>query len=243
MSYRAVEGARESSTVVLLRQAEAQLEVLLLQKNAQLNWGGSWVFPGGIIEEQDTQANDANDDPREAAALAAVIRETHEETGLELKPEQLCAFANWLTPKVRPKRYNTLFFIAALNQEQAKQTIQIDNQEIVDALWLTPAQALDAQASGEMILNGPSFVTLSQLKTHSNAEQAIAALCKQGIIWYEPRGIKTELGFTTVYRGDAAYDVTPLTESSIADHNQPKHRLHMHFDGAWQFEDTRESSL
>ena len=112
---------RESATAVLLREAEAGFEVLMLQKAASINYGGSWVFPGGLCEDQDAASAESEfgSNDRTQVAIATVLRETQEETGLVLSPDQLQPFSNWLTPKLKIKRYNTLFFVAKLEAEQA----------------------------------------------------------------------------------------------------------------------------
>ena len=67
-----------AATVVLLRDGEPGLEVLMLKKNSKITFGGMWVFPGGKIDEEDRAL--ATDD--DAAACVAAVRETHEETGI-----------------------------------------------------------------------------------------------------------------------------------------------------------------
>ncbi len=235
MSAGEFDAPRESATVVLLREHQDNLEVLMLQKNAAINYGGSWVFPGGVVEEQDKQGVTLD---REAQALATVLRETQEETGFQLEADSLRPFSNWLTPKLRIKRYNTLFFIAALPSEHAHTTVKIDGEEIVASRWIRPADALAAQASGEMVLNGPSYVTLSQLKRFSEAITAVASLTEQ-ISWYEPRGLKTSTGIATVYQGDSAYEFADLNEQALIDAGEPHHRLYMHKSAAWEFLDSR----
>ena len=42
-----------ASTVVLLRDGELGVEVLMLRKNSKITFGGMWVFPGGKIDAAD----------------------------------------------------------------------------------------------------------------------------------------------------------------------------------------------
>jgi len=43
-----------AATVMLLREHEARLEVLMLRRNRQLkSFGGAWVFPSGRVDEAD----------------------------------------------------------------------------------------------------------------------------------------------------------------------------------------------
>ena len=42
-----------SATVVLLREANETIEVLLLKSNSKIAYGGMWVYPGGKIDAAD----------------------------------------------------------------------------------------------------------------------------------------------------------------------------------------------
>jgi len=49
-------------------------------------------------------------------------------------------FAHWLTPRPSPRRYNTRFFVVAMPPDQRPLH---DRGELVDDLWIRPADALD----------------------------------------------------------------------------------------------------
>lgn len=235
------EPIHESATVVLLRSTDSGLEVLMLQKNSKINYGGSWVFPGGVAEDQDNHGlQGLTGEPlRIASSQKTVIRETHEEAGLALTAEQLTPFSNWLTPNFRIKRYNTLFFVASLSESQANASIQIDREEIVDYRWLSPTSAIAEQAAGSLLLTGPSFVTLKILEACSDTKAAVSTLTKHGISYYEPRGLKTNTGVATVYQGDSAYQQNDLSQELLDSYSEVKHRLYMHKTLPWEFVDTR----
>ena len=91
-----------------------------------------------------------------------------------------------------------------------------------------------------MVLNGPSYVTLAQLATHQNMNSALTNLSAGGIQWYEPRGARTDTGVVTVYHGDDLYTAAELTAANLSNEDAIKHRLFMHKDLPWQFEDTRQ---
>lgn len=88
-----------SATVMLLRAAAGGLQVLMLRRTAGAAFGGAWVFPGGVLENQDRDPGLYRrcfgiDDARASRALSlprgglaywlAAIRETFEEAGLLL---------------------------------------------------------------------------------------------------------------------------------------------------------------
>lgn len=236
-----IELSRESATVVLLRDSDKGPEVLMLQKNPDINYGGSWVFPGGIVEPDDAENAYTLllDQSREAIAKMAAIRETREETGLLIPHQELRAFSNWLTPKLLPRRYNALFFVTKLSNAIARSTITVDEQEIVAAQWIRPSEALIAQHANKMALNGPSYVTLSQLQNVAQAQQAVDYLVGDGIDYYQPRGCKTSTGVATIYHGDAAYVLPDLNEAILDKVGEPQHRLLMHRNRPWEYIDTR----
>lgn len=114
-----------AASVIVLR--DGPLEVLLLRRNDNSSFvPGAWVFPGGAI--------DADETPE-----AAAVRETFEEAGLTLDASQLVATSRWITPVGIPKRFDTWFFVARVDREA---NVKIDGREIVEAMWITPADAL-----------------------------------------------------------------------------------------------------
>ncbi|MAW33008.1 MAG: NUDIX hydrolase [Proteobacteria bacterium] len=46
---------KPAATVMLIRPAKAGLEVLMILRNKNANFGGAWVFPGGKVETYDNQ--------------------------------------------------------------------------------------------------------------------------------------------------------------------------------------------
>lgn len=59
--------------------------------------------------------------------------------GLRLAADRLVYLSHWLTPLGRLKRYDTRFFIAAA---PAAQTALFDGTEMLEQLWIAPAEAL-----------------------------------------------------------------------------------------------------
>jgi 8-oxo-dGTP pyrophosphatase MutT (NUDIX family) len=114
-----------AASAIVLR--DAPLEVLMLRRHTGASFmPNAWVFPGGIVEGEET--------PRQAAA-----REAHEEAGVVLDPESLVATSRWITPAGLPKRFDTWFFLASVPRDIA---ISIDGHEIVDWMWVAPTDAL-----------------------------------------------------------------------------------------------------
>ena len=227
---------RPSATIVLLRDNAGELETLMLQKNRTINYDGSWVFPGGVIDSEDYRSAEQTlgDASLENTARVAAARESFEEAGLTLQPESFTAFAHWITPKMRAKRYATWFF--ACDANLVDENVVIDQGEIVAARWITPAQALAEQANGNIMLNGPSYVTLAELQYAQDTTSAMANYQQRDTEFFEPRGFLTDRGVATLYHGDHAYDLPePNQQSAHMQKNAALHRLYMHKQGAWQY--------
>ena len=112
-----IEPVYPAATVVLVRDGDVGLEALLVQRNkAVKHMGGMWVFPGGKVDEGDYPGDgdhlDELDNKDEyTAAVNAAIRETKEEAGLDVTPDQLVYLSHWTTPEGAKKRFATWFFL------------------------------------------------------------------------------------------------------------------------------------
>lgn len=206
-----------AATVVLLRDGDAGMEVLMLRKNSKITFGGMWVFPGGKIDPQDYAAGSAED--HDAAARQAAVRETQEEAGLTLDSQNFVWFAHWTPPPGPQKRFATWFFAAATQDEQA---IKIDDGEIKEHAWLNPAQALERHAAGEIDLVPPTWVTLHYLSRYANAAEMLSRMQSEQAKVYATRVVKAQDGNrVAMWEGDAGYDSwTPDTAGA-------RHRLVM----------------
>src|ERR1700719_5274963 len=83
---------RQAATVILLRGGADDLEVLLVRRTPEARFmGGVWVFPGGAVDADEGDGDDAH--------RAAAIRELREEAAIELDdPSQLVKLSRSITP-------------------------------------------------------------------------------------------------------------------------------------------------
>jgi 8-oxo-dGTP pyrophosphatase MutT (NUDIX family) len=215
---------RPAATVVLLRETAAGVETLLLRRHVQVQFAsGMWVFPGGRVDDSDVAA--ANGDIL-AAAKKAAIRETREETGLDISASQLQLFAHWTTPAGEPKRYATSFFIAAIDTPIAISTdVVVDGGEIDDHRWLTAAQAIALHRAGQLNMMPPTFAVLHEINTCNSIAEIVAMYRARPLIEIHPRRIETPQGRVTLYPGDAGYETI---DASIAG---ARHRMVQMKDG------------
>lgn len=187
-----------SATVIVARDGEAGIEVLLLQRNPELaHMPGFWVFPGGKVD-----AEDAGDHLEERARLAAA-RELHEEAGLEVSPEGLMSFSHWLTPANMKRRFATWFYLLALPCDAS---IRVDGSEIVDYQWLSPAQAIAHQRAGELQLPPPTVVSLVDVGHHDSVAALSAMVAGREPPYFFPKIIPGTDTTCFLYPGDAGYD-------------------------------------
>ena len=203
---------REASTVCLVRDTEPGLEVLMVRRTPSARFmGGAWVFPGGAVDENDAADSSsrsvASKDTNLARWRAAALRELVEETGFwlwesgaEVTPDRpsgreiftnaaerderfagnsLWYFANWITPEPLPIRFDTRFFAAVLPLDIDP---AIDGIELVDSLWIRPADVVERADAGTWLVAFPtrkiveflgSFDSTDRLRHHIDAQSTI----------------------------------------------------------------------
>ena len=188
---------RLAATVILLRGADRQLEVLLAQRTPQARFmGGAWVFPGGAVGAQDGDGD--------AALRAAAVRELREEAGIELTdPGELVPFSRWITPAVVKIRYDTWFFLASV-PDGAEPVI--DGEEMIDARWYAPADALAAAHDGEILLVFPTIKHLEQLSSFGSADELLRHARSSTVAPVQPRVIRQGETARIVLPGEPGYD-------------------------------------
>ena len=177
---------RPASTVVLLRDGVAGVEVALLQRAANLGFArGMYVFPGGALDVADAELGDP--------WLVAAVRETFEECGVlltdpappaaafadrerdfagllaefGLKPNlaALHPFAHWVTPEVESRRFDTRFFAAALPAGQDLADFTTEHQNVG---WFDPA-AIDG-----LPMLPPTTAALADIARFDTVAEALA---------------------------------------------------------------------
>jgi len=76
------------------------------------------------------------------------LLELCEAFALRLAVDRLIYLSHWITPPIRPKRFDTRFFIAEAPRQQ---TALHDGTEMVEQLWLRPAEALAERAALKLL--------------------------------------------------------------------------------------------
>lgn len=217
--------AEPAATVVLLRDGVEELEVFMIHRGIDTEFGGMWAFPGGVIEDVDVPPGTAPD-PLPAARRAAA-RETEEETGLLIDPVDLVYWSHWLPPDDSRRRFSTWFFVAGADGRHADDLVATADVEILDHGWFAPANVLAMQASGDVLVAPPTFVTLEQLARYGDVTSALAAA--------DPVQFATEIAFgpdgarICLWQGDAGYGLAdPIVQG-------PRRRLVMDDVAGWRY--------
>lgn len=161
----------DACTVVLLRDGDAGLETLLLERpHTSRAFAGAWVFPGGKVDDADRLDGNGTLVDDFTAAQRAGLREAEEETGQRLSAADLVWLSQWTPMQSLPRRFRTWFMLA-----QARSAIVVLNpEEHSTFVWLAPAEALARHARGEMTLVPPTWVTLHHLTAMNTVSQALA---------------------------------------------------------------------
>lgn len=186
-----------AATVVLLRDGERGVEVLLAERPHRGSFADAWVFPGGAVDEADAAGGTRDD---ESAARRAAVRETREEVGLEVDADELVAFSHWTPPPGSPKRLRTWFFAARVPDGE----ITLAPDEVVRAEWFRPIDVLERHALGGMTLWPPTWVTVHGLTRAASVDEALAELGSGDVRPYISR--YTDDRTAVLWQEDEAFD-------------------------------------
>lgn len=216
-----------AATVVLLRDGERGLEVLLVERPRDRgSFAGAWVFPGGAVDEVDAAGGPIGS---EDAARRAAVRETREEIGLELDRYDLVPFSHWTPPpNSTQKRLSTTFFAVRVPDGE----IRADPDEVMAVEWIRPVDAIDRHSAGSMSLWPPTWVTLHGLKDAASVDQALATLRSGDVRPYVSR--LSDDGSTLLLQEDDEYEAErerqerhPAVPGDAPDAEGNRHRLLM----------------
>ncbi len=184
--------ARLAASAIVLRDARAGVEVLLVQRNPEARFmGGAWVFPGGSVAAEDA-------DP-----VAAAVRETAEEAQVDLGAAALVPFSRWVTPVDVKVRFDTWFFVTEAPDGARGRP---DGAECVDLRWLAPAEALAAGRRGELFLVFPTVKHLEQLAAFGSVAEAVAAARRRVVEPVLPRVVERDGAAHVLLPGEPGYE-------------------------------------
>ena len=188
---------RPAASVIVLRGAADDLEVLLVKRNPEARFmGGAWVFPGGAVDRQEGEGDEA--------LRAAALRELREEAGITLADaSELVPFSRWITPAQVKTRFDAWFYLAPL--PSGAEPI-IDGNEVVDVRWYEPETALEAGRQGELLLVFPTIKHLEQLSRFSSVDELLTHARGKEVRPVQPRVLISGETARIVLPGEPDYD-------------------------------------
>lgn len=208
---------RPSATVLVIRDGDDGIEVLLGRRPAAHAFGGAWVFPGGTLDPEDHDVDLTGIEREDGPWRAAALREVAEEVGIFLTdpehrvdrplegaavfesaraagarflPARLAYLSNWVTPVGIAKRFDTRFYLAVVSPDTAIGPISPE-LEVVE--WVVPATALTRHRAGEIELIMPTIAHLELLRGFPTAEAADRHARSQAVVeQVQPRLVRRD---------------------------------------------------
>ena len=118
------------------------------------------------------------------------------------------AVARWVTPMPSIKRYDTYFFVAAVDPDVRP---VVDGREAVHAEWCTPIDVLERWRDGQLTMISPTIAMFQRLASYGTAAGVLAAAAAGG----PARRARILDDSTTPVRfeGDPGFDETGTRES------------------------------
>lgn len=254
---------RPASTIILGRENNHQLEVYLLKRNSKSGFmGGLYVFPGGVVDREDTGFDtwgshidmDKNrilnhlgkkefSFEQTLGFCIAGIRETLEESGVFLASGEdktiddikemagyrlqdnlsgswfkqkvfednwvlslsnLKKWSHWITPEHMNKRFDTLFFMARMPENQH---CAPDKKETDTGIWINPKLALEKNLEGTIPMSPPTLITLIQMQHIMTLDELEQVL--ENHQWPDaitPKAVKSQDGPVVLMPWDPEYE-------------------------------------
>lgn len=189
-----------ATVVTVRERAGTEPELLMVERAEGMAFAaGALVFPGGRIDDSDRHMAPTPDAAAAVAAIRETLEETAipiglspvpspeicrelqralidetpfdqllERQGLELRLDALVPFARWVPKFHATRRFDTLFFLArAPGPDWIPNAIE---GECSGAFWISAAEALERERTGDARLIFPTRRNLERLAMHSSFE-------------------------------------------------------------------------
>ena len=127
------------------------------------------------------------------------------EGGLELATNLLVPFAHWITPRPRPRRFDTYFYLAPA--PDAQEALH-DGTEAVDSIWVEPARAAEDGAAKRVKMIFATRFNLMKLARNRGRDAAFARARVDTIVTVCPEYRDTPQGAMWCIPIEAGYGVT-----------------------------------
>jgi 8-oxo-dGTP pyrophosphatase MutT (NUDIX family) len=196
---------RPAASVILLRDSERAVEVLLVKRSARARFMADvWVFPGGAVDAAPKATEEPGEEDIDDAYRATALRELEEEVSIALpSADTLVPFSRWITPVEVKIRFDTRFYVVRAPDLCDPRP---DGEEIVDSAWLSPQEALARRSADELLLVFPTVKHLEALSGFDSVEEALTAARSCRIEPILPRVVHGDGEPRILLPGDAGYE-------------------------------------
>jgi hypothetical protein len=124
--------------------------------------------------------------------------------GVTFAADRLDHVANWVTPTMVPKRFDTHFFAAPAPPDAVAEP---DGREIDQAEWLTPETAVERADDGRWLIAPPTIRTLQSLAGFVGVDDFLAHVRTMGpVVARRPRLRPVGNTIEVVAPGDPGFD-------------------------------------
>lgn len=98
------------------------------------------------------------------------LQQMAEAESLRYACDEMASYSHWVTPAGRPKRFDTMFYVARAPEDQLATH---DDIESVDSLWITPEQAIADGDAGKRSVVFATRLNLEKLAQFDDVDSAI----------------------------------------------------------------------
>lgn len=180
--------------IAAIREAYEEAGVLLARDNNGALVSGDRLAAYGAERARIAQGN---------LPFAEFLRNA----GFRLAADLLAPYARWIGPKEAPKRFDTLFYVAAA---PVGQLAAHDGGESVDSVWINPARAVEEGDARRRVIVFPTRCNLEWLAQYSTIEQAMAAARASQVYPIHPFVEERNGEKMLCIREDAGYPTTAM---------------------------------
>ncbi len=195
----ALDDFRLSLHVAAIRETFEECGVLLARPRGEPD-----IVPLERVPELETRYRDA------LVRDEVGIGDMADAEDLELACDLLEYYAHWITPKIRPKRFDTHFFLAPAPPGQSALH---DGSESLDSLWETPEQVMADYIGGTHFVMFPTYCNLLKLNKSATVAEALDRARSDEVVTVLGQHSVGEDGVRRLLLPKAAgYDITEMPD-------------------------------
>lgn len=142
------------------------------------------------------------------APFSQMIRQAR----IKLDIENLVPFAHWVTPEPMPRRFDTHFYLAPHNGQEAVH----DGNEAISFRWVNPKRVLSDWENDQIPLMFPTRLNLMKLARASTVAEALRQAKRAKVIRTLPVVDMNDAGVSLSIPPESGYGVTAATKKELS---------------------------